>query len=396
MKIYKELLRVVDLVKNKVDDKIQQELRTNYTSLDVPPKGLPFMEDVIRDFLMGEGNYSAGDTVLCLGKLYDLWSDPTYNRPDEINYNRCTKNVRDVGGYSNSAADVLSAFFRTNERDIGKVVLTKGNHRTTMKFLVEGSSDVRVPIALKFHRSNITLEEAVEIEAKDHTRDCSYRANQKGDSKFKSNYYANEGWALKLFEFAKQFKIGIAGTLPEAEFTLPSHSYLSRARTYFEDPPVSSFLKAFTERNCTKESNGEIYGNTIVAGSGFLYYFNSVVSEVDTKYGVDSVGDMLQFYFHDWKGLMELIKDPDPANVRQEQITDASAYNNPPTNEPGIARFVYLYNSYCKRNNYVLKQTAKTVIPFDGSNTSKWQKFMEKVPDDIRPQIYKIANTKFF
>ena len=392
MKLYKELLRIVDLVKSKVDDRVQKELRTLFNTIDVAPKGLPLMEDVVRDFLMGEGNYSEGDTVLCLGKLYDFWGDPTYNRPDEIDFNKCAQNIRNVEGYSNTAADVLSGYLRTNERDLGKVVLTKGNHRTSMKYLVEGSSDVRVPIALKLHKRDITLEEAVIIEARDHTRDCSYRANQKGDSKFKSNYYANIAWALELFEFAKQFSIGIAGTLPDAKFTLPSHSYLSRALRHYKAPAVSYFLEAFTDKNCATE----IAGNTIVAGSAFVSYFGNDVALVDRKYGVDSLADMLKFYFHDWKGLMELIAEPDPANIRQEQITDSSAWNNTPANEPGIARLVFLYNSYCKRKGYVLKQNAKTVIPFDGGNKSSWQVFMETVSEPIRPSIYGLANTKFF
>ena len=180
-------------------------------------------------------------------------------------------------------------------------------------------------------------------------------------------------------DFAKEFNIGIAGTLPDAKFTLPSHSYLSRALRHFKKPPVSSFLKAFTEKNCAKE----IAGNTIVAGSAFVHYFGGDIEQVDKEYGVDSLGDMLEFYFHNWKGLMEIIDEPDPANVRQDQITDSSAWNNTPANEPGIARLVFLYNSYCKRKGYVLKQNARTVIPFGGGEDSSWQVFMGTVSDPI-------------
>ena len=52
MKLYKKLLRIVDLVKSKVDDKVQEELRTKYKTIDAAPKGLPMMEDVVRDFLI--------------------------------------------------------------------------------------------------------------------------------------------------------------------------------------------------------------------------------------------------------------------------------------------------------------------------------------------------------
>ena len=57
---------------------------------------------------------------------------------------------------------------------------------------------------------------------------------------------------------------------------------------------------------------------------------------------------------------------------------------------------VFLYNSFCKREGYVLKQNAKSVIPFDGGNKSSWQVFMETVSEPIRPSIYGLANTKFF
>ena len=64
MKLYKKLLRIVDLVKSKVDDKVQEELRTKYKTIDAAPKGLPMMEDVVRDFLMGIGNYPVLDQIV--------------------------------------------------------------------------------------------------------------------------------------------------------------------------------------------------------------------------------------------------------------------------------------------------------------------------------------------
>ena len=92
MKLYKNLIRIIDQLKNKVDDTIQQEFRTKFNVVDSVPKGLPKMEDVVRDFLMGNDKYIQGDSVPCLAKLVDLWGDPTYNRPDEISFNKCFQN----------------------------------------------------------------------------------------------------------------------------------------------------------------------------------------------------------------------------------------------------------------------------------------------------------------
>lgn len=387
-KVYKELLCLVDLARDKVDENIKSELNNNYghVVIDEAPKDLSSMEDVVGDFLSGE-KYLGGETVLCSIPISHLWSDPTYNRPDEIDYNKCAKNIRDVGGYSNNAADILSAFLRPD----GTIVTTKGNHRATMRFLCGLDSTKELPISLKLHKRNASLEEMVIVESKDHNRDCSYRAPQKGDSKFKSAYYAEEDWAENLYEFCKQFSIDIAGTLPESKFHLPSHSYVSRSRKRYKDPVVEKFLKAFTERNCSEI----IYGNTIMAGSHFLNRFGSIVSQVDKQYNVDSFADMLDFYFNQIGKIYKQI-NPNASNLKQEEITDATVNNSSPDNEAGVARFVFLYNDYCRRNTYVLKGNANTVIPFDGAEKSEWNQFKESCNPYIRSTVLNFATTQFF
>ena len=387
-KVYKELLCLVDLARDKVDENIKSELNNNYghVVIDEAPKDLSPMKDVVGDFLSGE-KYLGGETVLCSIPISHLWSDPTYNRPDEIDYNKCAKNIRDVGGYSNNAADILSAFLRPD----AKIVTTKGNHRATMRYLCGLDPTKELPISLKLHKRHASLEEMVIIESKDHNRDCSYRAPQKGDSKFKSAYYAEENWAESLYEFCKQFSIDIAGTLPESKFHLPSHSYVDRARRRYKDPIVEKFLKAFTERNCSKI----IYGNTIMAGSHFLNRFGGIISQVDKKFHVDSFSDMLDFYFNRI-GPMYQPMNCNASNLKQEQITDATVNNSSPDNEAGVARFVFLYNDFCGRYGYELKGSANTVIPFDGSEESEWNKFKESCNPFIRTTILQFATTQFF
>jgi hypothetical protein len=386
-KIYKDVKRIIDLALSKISDEDFADL-SKYRVIDQMPSGHPLMEDVIRDYLTGD-KYLGGENIYVSARIGDLWGDPTYNRVEEINYHNCMKQIRKVGGFSFFAADTLAAFLRPN----GTVACTKGNHRVTMRFLIDQDPNARVIVGLKLHNRNATIEQMVIAEAKDHTFDCSYRTAQKGDDKFKSNYYAEEGWAVKLYNDCAQFSIGIAGTNPEAKYDLPRYSYLTRTQNSVGDVFTNKFLEAFTSKDCCSV----IGGNIIVAGSSFCKYFQTTISKVDKEYNVDSFADMLHFYFHKWGPLMEQIGEPDAQNVTQEMITDAAAWNNPPGQEPGIARLVMLYNTYCARNKYVLKGHANTVIPFKSdSEENEWNKFLDTCHPYIRPSMYNVATTKFF
>jgi len=385
-KVYAELLRLIDLAKDKVDDKVLQEL-SRYQVVDQMSTDLPLMEDVIKEYLFGD-KYLGGENILVSARVGDLWSDPTYNRAEEINYNNCAKQIRNVGGFSYYAADSLSGFLRPT----GKVATTKGNHRGTMRFLIDLDENARVVVSLKIHNRNATIEEMVVVEAQDHTRDCSYRTSQKGDDKFKSNYHAEESWATELYNYCAQFAIGIANTNNKAKFNLPRYSYLTRARKDIGTVYTDKFLKAFTEKQCSST----IGGNIVVAGSAFCKFFKSTIDQVDSKYNVDSFASMLEFYFHKWGPLMETIGEPGN-NVTQEMITDAAAWNNPPGQEPGIARLVMLYNTYCARAKYSLKGHANTIIPFESdSKKNEWNVFLESCHEYVRPGMYTVAKTKFF
>lgn len=385
-KVYAELQNIVSLAEDKVDEKVLKDL-SQYRVVDQAPEGLPLLEDVIRDYISGE-KYLGGENILVSARIGDIQGDPTYNRTDEINYNNCAKQVRNVGGFSYASCDVISAFLRPT----GEVPSTKGNHRITMRWMIEQNPNARVPMSLKLHNRNATLEDMVIIEAQDHTRDCSYRTSQKGDDKFRSNYHADESWAVKLYNYTDKFNIGIAGTNQTAKFEMPKYSYLDRGIREYGSVYTDKFLKAFTENNCCEF----IGGNIAIAGTSFCKSFQSTIDAIDKKYNVDSFSDMLNFYFHKWGKLMESIGEPGN-NVTQEQITDAAAWNNPKGQEPGVARLVYLYNSYCARNKFILKGNANTVIAFESdSKDNEWNVFLETCHEYIRPSIYQVAKTRFF
>ena len=168
---------------------------------------------------------------------------------------------------------------------------------------------------------------------------------------------------------------------------------MTRAQNKIGNVFTNKFLDAFTSRNCSSI----IGGNIIIAGSAFCKHFQTIISQVDKEYNVDSFADMLGFYFHEWGELLKQIGDPNAKNVTQEMITDAAAWNNPPGQEPGIARLVKLYNEYCARQKYVLKGHANTIIPLESnSKINEWNKFLDSCHGHIRPSMYNLATTKFF
>lgn len=378
----KQLLNVCDLYENKVDDQVKQALST-YGTIDNAPQGLPNMEDVIDSYRKGE--IAENSTVLCSGRVGEFWSDPTYNRIAELRYGNQKRHIEARGGYSNDAADVLSAYLRPTL----KPVLTKGNNRTTMRYACGRDRTSRVIVALKLHRKSASLEEMIKIESQDHNTDCNYRTSQSGDDRFKSAYYAEEEWALKLFDFCKQFNIGIAGTLDGAKFKLHSHSYLQSGIKEAGEEYVRKYLYAFTKHECSHE----ITGNCVVAGPLFLKYFRAYIEDVDKKNNCDSFSDCMKYFFKDYGEQAQLI-DPDGKNLTQSDITAGNGLHK--GDEPAIARFVCLYNYYCRVKKLTIKGTQNTAIPFDGANSTAWNKFLANSTPLIKPILGQLAITKFF
>tara|TARA_B100001057_G_scaffold461118_1_gene512831 strand:+ start:120 stop:1277 length:1158 start_codon:yes stop_codon:yes gene_type:complete len=383
---FKELLRVYECYENKVDEKTKEYLQ-GFGTIDNAPEGLPLMEDVIEKYNSGE--IAEGSTVICSGRVGDLWSDPTYNRIDELRYGNQKRHIENRGGYSNDAADTLSAYCRPEL----KIVLTKGNNRASKRYACGRNPDARVVISLKLHRKNLSYEEMIRIESLDHNTDCNYRTNQSGDDKFKSAYYAKETWAVELFEYLKPFKIGIAGTLDGAEFVCPSHSYMTTARKLAGEEYTSKYLTAFTKWKCATE----VQGNATVAGSLFLKTFHEYIDWIDKKNQIDSFSLMMKWYFIDY-GPTHRQVNPKAKSLKQSDIVEGNGIIK--GNEPFVARFVNLYNSFCERevafDRMVIKGNHKTAIPFEGSDSTAWNKFLAGASPIMKPVLGDLADKKFF
>lgn len=380
--ITKELVRVYKCYENKVDEKTKEYLQ-GFGSIDNAPEDLPLMEDIIEKYSSGE--IAEGSTVICSGRVGDLWSDPKYNRILELRYGNQKKHIESRSGYSNAAADTLSAYLRPSLES----VLTKGNNRATMRYACGRDPNSRVTIALKLHIKNVSYEEMIRIEAQDHNTDCNYRTNQSGDDKFKSAYYAEETWAVELFKYLKSFNIGIAGTLDNAKFRCPSQSYMSTARKLAGVEFTSKYLTAFTEWECAEE----VQGNATVAGSMFLKTFHEYIDDVDKKNGIDSFSLMMRWFFREY-GPAYRVLDPDARNLQQSDIVQGNGVYK--GNEPAVARFVFLYNDFCRIKKLKIKGTQKTAIPFEGSESTAWNKFLADSNPLMKPALGGLATTKFF
>lgn len=379
---FKELLNVCDLYESKVDEHIKQGLST-YQTIDNAPQGLPYMEDVIESY--GRGEIAEGSTVICSGRVGDLWSDPTYNRIDELRYGNQKQHIEKRGGFSYDAADTLSAYLRPTL----KAVLTKGNNRASKRYACGRDPNARVIISLKLHRKSVSHEEMIRIESLDHNTDCNYRTNQSGDDKFKSAYYAGEEWATNLYEYLSKFNIGIAGTFDGAKFSCPSHSYLSTAIRLAGREYTTKYLTTFTIHECAKE----VEGNATVSGSLFLKTFHSYIEDVDKKNDVDSFSGMMKFYFTEYGNIMSQV-DPDARNLKQSDVVQGNGVYK--GNEPAVSRFVFLYNDYCRIKRLKFKGTQNTAIPFEGSDSTAWNKFLSESNPLMKPALGQLATTKFF
>ena len=375
MKIFtKELLRIVDLYDRKVDDKTKHDL-SKFSSIDSPPQGLMLMENLFKQYESGE---IMSGTYLVFARCGDLYTDPTYNRGNNLRYTNQKQHIIKTGGYSYNASDTLSAYLRPTL----KAVVTKGNNRASMRYACGMDPNSRVVLSLKLHPKNISHDEMIRIESVDHNTDCNYRTNQTGDDKFKSAFYAKESWAVELHNYLLPFDITVANII-DAKFVAPSHSYLSKARRDAGDQHTSRYLKAFTENECSNE----VLGNAAVAGAIFLKQFAEYIDEVDRLNQCDSFSECLKFWYKERAEFLRIVK---AKNLTQSDLTTGNGVYK--GDEPTIARYVFIYNEYCRINELNHNKTYATAIPLGGE---KWKYFVDSAPVWMQAGLTQMAGTQF-
>ncbi len=378
-----KLVKIIDLYEKRVDEKRRVKLSGFQITGSLPPN-IPNLENLVKDYITNP-NFDWRKSYVCAAMADDTYSSPLYNRPFEIDLNRCEKYVEDERAFSYVLAGTGSGYVRPD----GKFVSTQGGHRTTEAYGVSLNSKVRLLVNAKFHDPNATDEQIIEIEAKDHHVDAAKRNPQNTEHKFRSAYRSNEPWAVELFNYLKPFDISIAGTLENAYFSLPSHSYMSTARRLAGEGTVSKYLKTFTQHKCEKE----ILGNAVIAGSLFLNGFAEYIKKVDEDNNVDSFDLMMKFYFTEYGKLMSAV-DPDARNLTQSDLVQGnSLYKG---NEPAVARFVFCYNDFVRLKRLKISGRQKNAIPFEGSDDKGWNTFISTAHPLMKPALGQLATTKFF
>lgn len=383
----KPLLNLVKLAKKKFKDYVLRVL-SDFNIVDSIPDSLPLMEDVLAGRM--RGLYKDGSSVVVAAKIGDLWSDPTYNRTDSINYGNCERDLKALKGFSHKAAGVLFAFVRPNL----DVVLTQGNHRITMLWAVTQDPNVRIAVNLNFHSKDISLEEMIEIESENHHSDAANRTAQSKDDTFKSAYYSGLPWALEMYNLLSKYEIGIAGTLDNARFSCHSYSSISKAKGDTNLEIVKRVLAEFTGLyDGVKKPDIEILGNFVRAASIFLKVFASHIADVDRRNNVDSFSEMFKFFFRDMEpGLMKAKKlgaiVAVKKNLTQEDICISTRFFK--GQQLSVCRFVSIYNELASAKDWEFNNTQKNPIPTDGITVAD---YLSKLDPVLRNAIVEYTTT---
>lgn len=381
------IVNVVNLAINKVSDNVVRIL-SSFNVVDRIPENLPLLEDVLSD--RKKGLYKGSSSVVVSARIGDLYSDPTYNRSDSINYGKCEANIKALKGFSHKAAGVLFAFVRPNL----DVVITQGNHRVTMLWLVTQDSNARIAINLNFHSEDISEEEMIEIESENHHSDAANRAGQTKSDTFKSAFYSNLDWALKMYNLLEPFEIGVAGTLRDARFTCKSYGSIAKAQGDTNLETVKRVLEEFTGLyDGVENPDIEILGNFVRASSIFLHTFADYIAEVDKKNNVDSFSEMFKYFFRDMEpGLLKAKELGAVVAVRKNLTQDDMCISTRffKGQHLAVCRFVSIYNELSSAKDWEYNNTRKNAIPTDGIVVASYLSSLDPV---LRNAVQEYCNT---
>jgi|TARA_A100001391_G_C5044530_1_gene271776 hypothetical protein len=386
----KDVVNVVKVAIDKVADTTLKVL-SSFNVIDSIVSNLPFMEDILES-RKGD-SYTDDESIIVSARIGDLLSDPTYNRILELSYGNCERDIKNLKGFSHKAAGVLFAFVRPD----GTVVLTQGNNRTTMLWMVTQDPNARIAVNLNFHSRSLSFDDMIQAESNNHRADCANRTTQTLLDKFKSAVHSQQDWAVKMFNLLKEYGIGIADTLPNARFSCKSYGSITKAEAESSPDTVKRVLKEFTSLyDGDQNPNVEILGNFVRACSEFLTVFSKHINDIDVKNKCDSFSEMLKWYFRDMeptlrdlrvqqKGIKIAIRQ----NITQEDICISSGLFK--GNQVSVCRLVSIYNEFVDSQEWEFNKTYDTAIPIIAGVSLA--SYLAKVEPILRNGIIEYAKT---
>lgn len=347
--------------------------------VDSPPENIPTFKE-----LQLKGKLKPGYSYICRINVKDLFSDPDYQRPHEINITRILKSLRSKKGFSYKDSNTIVAFMRPD----GTIWVTQGNHRSIM-LLIAMHLNPLIVCTLHIHPEDYSIAKCKEIEADNFTTDALDRESLKAHQKFRGAYTGRKQWAMDLYNYLKPYKISIAA----------SNSII--------DGPCGTFkaIKSFTSYSCLQESfkldltqdklyvktalmalsrnlvEVEINGPAFCALVIFLQQFESTL----VKYKDYTLDDFLTWIYRE-----NLSDDPRNFGVPTQQSDIAKSGSLKAKSYHYFAsRYVMLFNKYAYIRKFKIRSNGTYAIP-EGS--SEWKVFIGNLDNQAKSNYHLWGN----
>ena len=365
----------------KVNPVVQKNLQTlngfRYGAVDKPASNLVTFEELVKNKKL-----KPGTSHIALVKVKDLYSDSDYNRPDELNIQKIFGALERAKGFGYRHSNVLVSSLRSD----GKLVLTQGNHRTLMALIAMGP-EALVVVYIHVHENydEVNSRKMYLIESDDFTTDALIRESMKGNQKFKGAYMSEESWALGIYSFLAEYKIGVAktntisvGPLPtfKAKKTFESYARFQESFNY-DTTPNNKYIRQALSLLVKNLVETDINGATFLALVIFLRDFESRLQKFESK-GL-SLDSFIHYVYNEVKtdtGFGPLLKQKDISNKGTLKIG---------TYEFFASRYVMLFNTFALQRKVKLKTTEKYAIP---PTCTEWVTFVSGA-DEAAQSLYK-------
>ena len=109
--------------------------------------------------------------------------------------------------------------------------------------------------------------------------------------------------------------------------------------------------------------------------------------EADRLNQCDSFAECLKFWYKERAELLRVVK---AKNLTQSDLTAGNGVYK--GDEPTIARYVFIYNEYCRIKELNHNKTYATAIPLGGE---KWKDFVDSAPVWMQGGLTQLAATQF-